>query len=117
MKHFVYETTNLINGRKYIGKHSTNNMEDGYLGSGTGISLDIQKYGKKHFKIKILKKFKTEDEAYHYESKKLKKIMESKREYYNRISGGTGKKVKVTKEKKEKPKNILKSLQGIFKKS
>ena len=37
MYHFVYETTNLINGKKYIGKHSTDDLNDGYLGSGKAI--------------------------------------------------------------------------------
>lgn len=34
MHHTVYVTTNVENGKFYIGKHSTANLDDGYCGSG-----------------------------------------------------------------------------------
>lgn len=33
MKHFIYKTTH-TNGKYYIGRHSTKNINDGYIGSG-----------------------------------------------------------------------------------
>ena len=37
MKHFIYKTTH-INGKYYIGRHSTNNEGDGYIGSGIWVT-------------------------------------------------------------------------------
>jgi hypothetical protein len=52
--HFIYKTTNLLNGRYYVGMHSTANLKDGYLGSGTQLRRAIRKYGKEAFEIVIL---------------------------------------------------------------
>ncbi len=41
----IYITTNLLNGKKYIGKDEKNNPS--YLGSGKLLKLAINKHGKK----------------------------------------------------------------------
>ena len=48
----VYKTTNLINGKIYIGKDEANDPT--YLGSGYALKPAIRKYGKENFKKEIL---------------------------------------------------------------
>jgi len=44
----IYKTTNLVNGKIYVGQHNTS-ADDGYLGSGNLILLAIKKYGRENF--------------------------------------------------------------------
>lgn len=69
--HLVYKTTNLINGKEYIGVHSTDDINDDYLGSGYLLILSVKKYGKQNFKREILKEFPSRFEAFKYESELL----------------------------------------------
>jgi hypothetical protein len=52
--HYIYKTTNLKNGKFYVGMHSTNNLNDGYLGSGTRLRRSIRRNGTQNFKLEIL---------------------------------------------------------------
>ena len=52
--HFIYKTTNIVNGKFYLGMHSTSNLKDGYLGSGSLLSKSIKKYGRDKFIMEIL---------------------------------------------------------------
>lgn len=52
--HFIYKTTNLLNGKYYIGMHSTDNLEDGYLGSGKRLKYSVNKYGRENHVREIL---------------------------------------------------------------
>ncbi|KKL24798.1 hypothetical protein LCGC14_2411740 [marine sediment metagenome] len=65
--HYVYKITNTINGKFYIGKHSTDNLDDGYTGSGFALKKAIKIYGKNKFKKEILGFFDTSGDAYHEE--------------------------------------------------
>ena len=52
--HYIYRTTNLINRKYYIGMHSTDDLNDEYVGSGTYLKRSINKYGKENFNFEII---------------------------------------------------------------
>ena len=51
---FIYKITNTINKNYYVGMHSTNDMNDGYMGSGKRIITSISEYGVENFIREIL---------------------------------------------------------------
>ena len=52
--HYIYKTTNLVNKKYYYGMHSTDDLEDGYLGSGRRLRRSINKYGEENHVREIL---------------------------------------------------------------
>lgn len=86
----VYITTNLINGKKYIGMHATNNLEDGYLGSGFLLKKAIKKYGKESFKKEILYVFDNFEEMAKTEKNLCNENVMNNDNYYNLKQGGEG---------------------------
>jgi hypothetical protein len=88
MFHFTYQTKNLINNKTYIGVHSTNDVYDGYMGSGVILKKAFKKYGKINFKSQILDYFDTKEEAYEEESFLVCKEWVESDNNYNLILGG-----------------------------
>jgi group I intron endonuclease len=60
--HIIYKTTCLLNGRYYIGMHSTDDLDDGYMGSGLFISSSVKKHGPENHRLEILESFPTRAE-------------------------------------------------------
>jgi hypothetical protein len=87
---YFYKITNKLNGKYYYGVHTTNNLDDGYFGSGTAISGAVQKYGKGNFIKENLKFFSTSEEAFDYESKIVDKDLIKDPNCYNIKPGGGG---------------------------
>ena len=94
MNHYVYEITNLINGKKYIGKRSCKCPieEDKYIGSGTAFKYAVKKYGKENFKKEILQICENEEMAFEWEKVYIEQVKAYKNNnnYYNISSGGKG---------------------------
>lgn len=59
----IYETTNEINNKIYVGVHATDKLDDGYLGSGLALKRALKKHGRKNFTRRILSMHDTYDDA------------------------------------------------------
>ena len=84
----VYETTNLINGKKYRGIHKTKNLNDGYIGSGLAFEKAVQKYGKENFKREILEYCDSYDELIEKEKFYVDENWVKNKTNYNIKTGG-----------------------------
>lgn len=90
MKYIVYETRNLLNNKIYIGYHKTNNIHDEYLGSGKLLKKAINRYGKEHFKKKILHIYNSKTEALEKEKELVNEMFVNSTNTYNLKKGGEG---------------------------
>ena len=59
---YIYKTTNLINGKIYIGQHKHSEFDTNYFGSGTLLFRAIDKYGKDNFKCELIKEAYSQQE-------------------------------------------------------
>lgn len=59
--HYFYKTTCIITNRYYYGMHSTDNLEDGYIGSGKRLRYSINKYGRENHVCEKLEFFETRE--------------------------------------------------------
>jgi len=86
--HYVYKTTNLINGKYYIGVHSSSRVDDGYLGSGTALVKALQKHGEENFKREILEFVDTAEEKWVAEIRYVTLEVVKDPNSYNQAPGG-----------------------------
>lgn len=104
-KYIVYETTNLINNKIYVGLHKTENPDvfDKYLGNGvistqpytymyakTAFQAAVKKYGPNNFRRKTLAVFDTIEEASDLEEQIVNEKFLERNDVYNMILGGLG---------------------------
>lgn len=59
--HCIYKTTCIITNRFYIGMHSTDNLNDGYIGSGKRLWYSINKHGIENHVYQILELLESRD--------------------------------------------------------
>tara|TARA_R110002073_G_scaffold144403_2_gene296502 strand:- start:5724 stop:6296 length:573 start_codon:yes stop_codon:yes gene_type:complete len=113
-KHFLYVTENLVNGKIYVGRHSTDRMSDGYIGSGiisdisavyvdnvcsTPFTKAVLKYGYKSFKTSPIEFFESMEDLVEAESLVVDDFLVGLSITYNLAKGGSGGKPRKSREK------------------
>ena len=88
--HYFYKITNNLNGHFYYGVHNTDNLNDGYMGSGRRLHYAYKKYGIENFTKDILKYFNSSQEAYKYEAEIVNEDLVKDNNCYNVQLGGKG---------------------------
>lgn len=88
--HYIYKTTNLKNGKFYVGMHSTHNLNDGYLGSGLRLRRSIRRNGPENFKLEYLEFFETREDLINREKELVNEDLLKDPMCLNIRPGGTG---------------------------
>lgn len=91
---YIYITTNLINGKRYLGQRKTpigkTPQSDNYLGYGTLLLSAVKKYGKENFSKEVIHECETQSEADTFEILEIdvRSVLQNKSKWYNRAAGG-----------------------------
>lgn len=88
MYFIIYKTTNVLTDEFYIGKHCTENLNDGYIGTGMTILKKIKQFGKQHFYRNILEFCNSYDELNEAEKRWLTEDVMNDPRCYNNQTGG-----------------------------
>ena len=87
---YIYKTTCAITNKFYIGMHSTNNLEDGYVGSGKRLLHSINKYGKENHVCEILEFLPDRKSLAEREKEIVNQEMLNEELCINIVTGGEG---------------------------
>lgn len=88
---YIYLTTNLINGKIYIGQHKSKEFDRNYYGSGIQINNAIEKYGKNNFSCELLQECVSKEELDSKEIYYINKYNSTDKSIgYNISLGGSG---------------------------
>jgi len=90
MRYTIYKITNEVNGKIYIGKHQTKDLNDGYMGSGKHLKRAINKHGLENFTKEILFQFDNETDMNAKEAELVTEEFVKEDTNYNLCPGGHG---------------------------
>ncbi len=84
----IYQITNTLINKIYVGAHITSNLNDRYFGSSKNLKKDIKLFGKENFKKEILFVFNNKEEMLRKESEIVNKEFCFRNDTYNMMIGG-----------------------------
>jgi hypothetical protein len=88
--HYIYKTTCLITGRYYVGMHSSNKLNDTYMGSGKRLRYSIRKHGIENHTKEILEYFESRELLIEAEKNAITPDMITDNNCMNMVEGGGG---------------------------
>lgn len=90
---YIYLTTNLLNGKIYVGMHRVRDdqQDDSYIGSGVALKRAVAKYGAENFNNVVLEWCESEEKLILQEKFWIKQLnSQDKNTGYNMKDGGNG---------------------------
>ena len=88
MLYIIYQITNILNNKIYIGCHKTENINDKYMGSGINLIKDIREFGVNNFKKDVLFIFDNQVDMLSKESEIVNSEFIQRDNTYNIARGG-----------------------------
>ena len=85
---YIYETTNTVNNKTYIGQHKSTQFDANYKGSGVLLTRAFDKYGRDNFTVKMLAEAETAEELDMLEQQFISNARINGKCEYNIAAGG-----------------------------
>lgn len=86
---YVYLTTNLVNGKMYVGQHLSEGFDVKYKGSGTAVNRAFKKYGWDNFKCEVICWCSTQTQLNEAEDNYIRLLNTMSPNGYNLRGGGS----------------------------
>lgn len=85
----IYKVTNKVNGKMYIGQHITDDLDDGYMGSGAIMKKALKKYVEDAFTKEWLEFAENAEDLNYLERMYVDEEWLSRTDTYNLVLGGS----------------------------
>lgn len=85
----IYKMTNKVNGKMYIGQHITDDLDDGYMGSGAIMKKALKKYGEDAFTKEWLEFAENAEDLNYLERMYVNEEWLARPDTYNLVLGGS----------------------------